>query len=42
MLPFVTRFAPSRHYSVDEWGRHLMSWLHKFYGLSFLPERTSE
>ena len=34
MLPFVTRFAPSRHYSVDEGGRHLVSWRYEFRDLS--------
>jgi hypothetical protein len=37
MLPFVTRFAPSRRYSVDEGGRHLVSWRHEF--LTSLPEK---
>ena len=30
MLPSVTRFAPSRHYSVDERGRYLVSWRYDF------------
>ena len=34
MLPSVTRFAPSRHYSVDEGGRYLVSWRYEFRDLS--------
>jgi hypothetical protein len=34
MLPIVTRFSPSRHYSVDEGGRHLVSLRYEFRDLS--------